>query len=56
MTQRQIKEIRFKLDLTQVQFAKLLGVSLGTVKAWEGGVNRPNERLEYKLKQINKGL
>ena len=54
MTQRKIKELRFKLDLTQVQFADKVGVSLGTVKSWEGGINRPNERLEYKLKQIEK--
>jgi len=56
MTQRKIKELRFKMDLTQVQFANKVGVSLGTVKSWEGGINRPNERLEYKLKQIEKGL
>lgn len=56
MTHRKIKELRFKLDLTQVQFANKVGVSLGTVKSWEGGVNRPNERFEYKLKQIEKEL
>jgi DNA-binding transcriptional regulator YiaG len=56
MTQRKIKELRFKMELTQVQFADKVGVSLATVKSWEQGVNQPNERFEYKLKQIAKGI
>ena len=56
MTQRKIKELRFKLEMTQVQFADKVGVKISTVKSWEGGINRPNERYEYKLKQIAKEL
>ena len=39
---KQIKSIRDKLNLTQVMFAKVLGVSIKTVEAWESGRNIPN--------------
>ena len=32
---RQIKELRKSLKLTQSEFAKYMGVSLGTLKKWE---------------------
>tara|TARA_R110001606_G_C15268678_1_gene639254 strand:+ start:132 stop:302 length:171 start_codon:yes stop_codon:yes gene_type:complete len=54
MTQRKIKELRFKMDITQAQFALKLGVSIATVKAWEQGINQPNERTAYKLKSLAK--
>lgn len=38
----QIKELRYKLELTQKYFAELLGVSQRTVEAWESGKNIPN--------------
>lgn len=38
----EIKNIRIQLDLTQKTFAKVLGVSVKTVEAWEGGKNRPS--------------
>ena len=56
MTQKQIKTLRFKLDKTQKEFADHLGVSLFTVRSWEQGKYKPNERTEYKLKQIAKDL
>lgn len=37
----EIKEIRKSTGLTQVLFAKFLGVSLKTVEAWEAGRNQP---------------
>jgi len=39
---KQIKRIREKLNLTQVVFAKIIGVSVKTVEAWEAGKNKPN--------------
>ena len=36
-----IKEIRNSLNLTQMIFAEVLGVSIKTVEAWESGRNNP---------------
>lgn len=41
-TASEIKDIRKKAGMTQVLFAKYLGVSLKTVEAWESGRTRPN--------------
>ena len=41
-TASEIKDIRKNTGMTQVLFAKYLGVSLKTVKAWEAGRNQPN--------------
>lgn len=41
-TASEIKEIRKNTGMTQVLFAKYLGVSLKTVEAWEAGRNQPN--------------
>lgn len=41
-TADEIKAIRKNTGLTQVLFAKYLGVSLKTVEAWEAGRNQPN--------------
>lgn len=38
----EIRLLRNKLALTQLTFAKLLGVSEKTVEAWEKGTNKPN--------------
>lgn len=40
-TPREIKEIRNKTGLTQVLFAKFMGVSVKSVEAWESGRNHP---------------
>jgi len=37
-----IKELRSRLDVTQVQLAALLRVSLPTISRWEGGRTRPD--------------
>lgn len=37
----EIKTIRKKTGLTQVLFAKYMGVSVKTVEAWESGRNHP---------------
>lgn len=41
-TAAEIKVIRKNTGMTQVLFAKYLGVSLKTVEAWEAGRNRPS--------------
>jgi putative transcriptional regulator len=37
----EIKRIRQKTDMSQVMFARSLGVSPKTVEAWENGRNKP---------------
>lgn len=41
-TANEIKDIRKNAGMTQMLFAKFLGVSLKTVEAWESGRNHPN--------------
>lgn len=41
-TASEIKDIRKNAGMTQVLFAKYLGVSLKTVEAWEAGRNQPS--------------
>lgn len=38
----EIKNIRSELGMTQMLFAKLMGVSVKTVEAWEAGRNMPD--------------
>ena len=57
--EKQIKEIRNKLKLTQAVFAEVLGVSIKTVEAWESGRNIPNgsaQRILDLLKKDNSFL
>ena len=42
-TPGEIKEIRNKTGLTQVLFAKFMGVSVKSVEAWEAGRNHPED-------------
>ncbi len=37
-----IKNIRQSLDMTQMIFAAVMGVSVKTVEAWEAGTNTPS--------------
>lgn len=41
-TSVEIKEIRRSTGLTQVLFAKYMGVSVKTVESWEAGRNHPD--------------
>ena len=41
-TSAEIKEIRSSTGLTQVLFAKFMGVSVKTVESWEAGRNHPD--------------
>ncbi len=38
----EVKEVREQLNVSQPIFAKILGVSDDTVKAWERGANKPS--------------
>ena len=38
----EIKNIRKSLDMTQMIFAAVMGVSVKTVEAWEAGTNTPS--------------
>lgn len=50
-----IKEIREKLNLTQRNFAVVIGVSLKTVEAWESGKNVPQGPTQRFLELLDKG-
>jgi len=41
-SKREVKEVREQLNVSQPIFAKILGVSDDTVKAWEQGANTPS--------------
>lgn len=42
MESSDIKNIRKSLDMTQMIFAAVMGVSVKTVEAWEAGTNTPS--------------
>lgn len=44
MTDLEFKELRQKLDLTQVQLAKLIGVDVKTIQNWEAGRKIPRSK------------
>lgn len=44
MTDLELKELRRKLDLTQVQLAKLIGVDVKTIQNWESGRKIPRSK------------
>lgn len=44
MTDLELKELRQKLDLTQVQLAQLIGVDVKTIQNWESGRKIPRSK------------
>lgn len=51
-----IKKLRQALFLTQCEFAKLVGVSVVSVRKWESGKCKPSlrhQKIIYKLKENN---
>lgn len=52
MESKEIKNYRKRMGLTQVEFAKKLGVSFATVNRWEGNHFKPSHLAMEKLKQI----
>ena len=52
MTVEKIKELRAKLMLTQVEFAKLLGVSFQSVNRYENGKSKPTMRIKRRIAEL----
>jgi DNA-binding transcriptional regulator YiaG len=52
MNAQQIKELRSKLDLSQENFAREIGVTLGTVARWERGSGVPSPLALEKLEKL----
>jgi transcriptional regulator with XRE-family HTH domain len=52
----EIRELRQALELTQKQFAALVGVSLPAVIAWEAGGNTPRMGVTAKMAEIRSRL
>ncbi len=50
----QVREIRLRLRLSQERFARLLGVSLQSVRRWEAGVTRPLPVLRSMLEELER--
>lgn len=44
MSDLELKELRRKLDLTQVQLAQLIGVDVKTIQNWESGRKIPRSK------------
>lgn len=47
-----IKKLRKSKKLTQIEVAKLVGVSVMSFQLWERGVATPNEENMKKLKKV----
>lgn len=54
MTNEEIKNLRYKMYLTQAEFGKLLGVTEQTVRAWELNKKNPHLRNQKKLLDLCK--
>lgn len=53
MNEKQIKELRKMLSLSQEEFARIIRVTLATVSRWERGISKPRDLAEDKLLLIN---
>ena len=51
---KEIREIRFKVNLSQSVFAKLLNVSLSSVRQWEQGKRTPTGPTKVLLELLKK--
>jgi len=51
---KQIKELRYRLGMTQEQFAVQLGVTHGTINRWENGKSHPSPLALEKINQLSK--
>lgn len=54
METRRIRELRIDLGLSQERFARLLGVSLQTVRRWEIGLTKPLPIISLKLEELQR--
>ncbi len=51
-TPEKIKKLRHKMYLSQTEFAKVLGVSFGSVNRYENGKSNPTIRVQRKLSKL----
>ena len=49
----EVAAVRLKAGLTQVQFADVLGASIGTVRKWESGERSPSGAAERLLRLLD---
>ena len=49
-----IKKLRNKMILSQMEFAKLIGVSFASVNRWETGIYEPTIKVKRKLAPLFK--
>jgi putative transcriptional regulator len=49
-----IKEIRNALGISQAEFARRVGVDVGTVSRWERGEVRPSQLAQQKIDELEK--
>lgn len=47
-----LRELRKQKKLSQIEIAKLIGVSANTYRNWEYGANDPSEENMDKLKEV----
>jgi len=52
MEDKDIKKLRLAFGLSQERFARLLGVSLQTVRRWEEGLTKPLPIISLKLEEL----
>jgi putative transcriptional regulator len=52
-TAKQIKELRFRLGMTQEQFAAELGVTISTIQRWESEVSHPSPMALKLIKELS---
>lgn len=50
-----LKNLRIRKGLTQVELAKMVGVTANGYRNWEYGANKPTEEHYLKLKEILEG-
>jgi transcriptional regulator with XRE-family HTH domain len=49
-----VRELREKLDLTQEELARELGVTMMVVSRWERGLSKPSRRSFQKLQSLER--
>lgn len=54
MTGKEIKRLRQKIELTQAQMGKLIGVSCATIQRWEKDYHVPSQLAIQRLNIIEK--
>lgn len=54
MQDKDIKGLRLEFGLSQERFARLLGVSLQTVRRWEEGLTRPLPIISLRLEELRR--